>query len=61
MLYRYNNVASYLEFVQIISREFISSAPGKKFIRDPASLVKSSYQISYSGIENLLNQQGVKL
>ena len=59
-MYRYNNVANRLEFVQIISRDLVRSSPGKKFIYKVSETVHSNWKIIYAGIDNLLNQSGVK-
>ena len=56
----YNNVTNRLEFVQIISRNLVRSSPGKKFIYQVSATVNSTWKIIYAGIDNLLNQSGVK-
>ena len=36
------------------------SSPGKKFIYQVSATVNSTWKIIYAGIDNLLNQSGVK-
>ena len=59
-MYRYNNVANNIEFVQVISRASLcSGSPGKKFTYQVGSLINSSWQMVFTSIDKLLNQHKV--
>ena len=51
--YGYNNVANRLEILQTIPRNLIVSRPGEKFVYLASNTVRSSWQITYSGIGHL--------